>query len=45
MMYSRLINGCNKAGITLNRKELSELAIHDAEAFSKICESAKAALA
>ena len=44
MMYSRLINGCKKAGIVLNRKELSELAIHDPAAFSQVCESAKAAL-
>ena len=45
MLYSRLINGCKKAGIQLNRKELSELAIHDPAAFTKICDAAKAALA
>ncbi|MDP6928587.1 MAG: 50S ribosomal protein L20 [Planctomycetota bacterium] len=44
MRYSRFIDGCNKAGIALNRKELSELAIHDPATFSKICEQAKAAL-
>lgn len=45
MMYSRLINGLMKANITLNRKELSELAIHNPESFSKICETARAAIA
>jgi len=44
MLYSRLIAGCNKAGVRLNRKELSELAIHDPAAFSQVCETAKAAL-
>jgi large subunit ribosomal protein L20 len=41
--YSRFIDGCNKAGITLNRKVLSEIAIHDPTGFSKVVESAKAA--
>ena len=41
--YSRFIAGCNKAGITLNRKVLSEIAIHDPAGFSKVVESAKAA--
>lgn len=45
IQYSRLINGCLKAGVKLNRKELSELAIHDPAAFSKVCEVAKNALA
>ncbi|MEM7201724.1 MAG: 50S ribosomal protein L20 [Planctomycetota bacterium] len=45
MLYSRFIHGCQKAGITLNRKELSELAIHDPRAFDQVCEMAKAALA
>ena len=44
MLYSRFINGCDKAGIKLNRKELSELAIHDPAGFDKVCELAKAAL-
>ena len=43
--YSRFIDGCNKAGITINRKMLSEIAIHDAEGFSKIVEAAKAKVA
>ena len=45
ILYSRFINGCLKAGIKLNRKELSELAIHDPAAFGKVCDLAKAALA
>ena len=43
--YSRFIDGCNKAGITINRKMLSEIAIHDAEGFSKIVDAAKAKVA
>ena len=43
--YSRFIHGVQKAGIQLNRKELSELAIHNPEVFTQICEKAKAALA
>ena len=45
MLYSRFIHGVQRAGIRLNRKELSELAIHDPAAFARICERAKAALA
>ena len=41
--YSRLINGLKVAGIDINRKMLSELAIHDAAAFTALCEKAKAA--
>ena len=44
LLYSRFIHGLKKAGITLNRKELSELAIHDAAAFQLIVDRAKAAL-
>ena len=43
--YSTFINGLKKAGIELNRKMLSEMAIHDPDAFSAIVEKAKAALA
>ena len=42
--YSRLIEGLTKAGISVNRKMLSELAIHDAAAFTALCEKAKASL-
>ncbi len=42
--YSTFMNGVSKAGITLNRKMLSEIAIGDPAAFSAIVEQAKAAL-
>ena len=44
MNYSTLMNGLTRAGITLNRKMLSEIAIADKAAFAAICEQAKAAL-
>lgn len=44
MMYSQFINGLNKAGIEIDRKMLSELAINDEAAFAQIVEKAKAAL-
>ena len=43
--YSVLMNGLKKAGIEVNRKMLSELAINDAEAFTALVEEAKKALA
>ena len=43
MTYSTLMNGLNKAGIELNRKVLSEIAIHDAAAFTAIAKAAQAA--
>ena len=42
--YSQFMNGCKKAGITLTRKMLSEIAITDAAGFTAIVEKAKAAL-
>lgn len=42
--YSTFINGLKKAGITLNRKMLSEIAISDPAAFTALVEQAKAAL-
>ncbi len=45
MTYSRFINGLSKAGIMVDRKVLSDIAIHDAAAFATIAEKAKAALA
>jgi large subunit ribosomal protein L20 len=45
MTYSRFINGLNKAGIVLNRKQLSEIAIHDPKAFAALVEQAKSVLA
>src|SRR5690606_8972232 len=44
MSYSKFINGLKKANIEVNRKMLSEMAIHDAEGFSKLVEIAKAAI-
>ena len=44
MNYSTFMHGLKKAGIDMNRKMLSELAIHDAAAFTALCEKAKAAL-
>lgn len=40
--YSRFMEGVIKAGITLNRKMLSEIAIHDPEGFARIVGQAKA---
>ena len=42
--YSQLMNGLKKAGITLNRKMLAEIAVSDKEAFAEIVAKAKAAL-
>ncbi len=44
MNYSTFMNGLNKAGIELNRKMLSEIAIADPAAFTALTEKAKAAL-
>ena len=44
MNYSTLMNGLKKAGVEINRKSLSEMAINDAAAFTALCEKAKAAL-
>jgi len=45
LRYSTFIHGVQKAGIKLNRKELSELAILDPTVFEHICAQAKKALA
>lgn len=42
--YSQLINGLTKAGVEIDRKVLSEVAVVDAAAFAKIADTAKAAL-
>jgi large subunit ribosomal protein L20 len=42
--YSRLIDGLNKAGITINRKALAFLALEDPGAFKAVAVQAKAAL-
>ena len=40
--YSQLMNGLKKSGIEINRKMLSEMAIHDPASFTKLVEIAKA---
>ena len=42
--YSKFMNGVKKAGIEMNRKSLSELAINEPAAFAAVVEKAKAAL-
>jgi len=45
MSYSVFIDGLKRAGINLNRKQLSELAIHDPKAFETLVEEARTARA
>jgi len=45
MSYSRFMNGLLKAGITLDRKVLADIAVHDAAGFAALVEKAKGALA
>ena len=45
MSYSRLINGLSRASIEIDRKVLSDMAIFDKNAFNRIAEKAKQALA
>ena len=44
MNYSSFMNGLKKAGVELNRKMLSEMAIHDPASFNALVETAKKAL-
>ena len=44
MSYSRFINGLSKANIALDRKQLAEMAVHDAGGFAQLVEAAGAAL-
>ena len=44
LSYSKLMHGLKLANVTINRKMLSDIAIHDPEGFKTICETAKAAL-
>jgi large subunit ribosomal protein L20 len=43
MSYSTFVDGLKKAGIDLDRKQLSEIAIHDPAAFDKLVDEARAA--
>ena len=45
LSYSRMINGLLKSGITVDRKVLADIAVHDIKAFGALAEKAKAALA
>lgn len=45
LSYSRLMNGLKKASITVDRKVLADIAVHDIKAFGAIAEKAKASLA
>lgn len=45
LSYSRFMNGLKIAGIDINRKMLSEIAIYDPKAFSVLAETAKSKLA
>ncbi|MGA9341405.1 MAG: 50S ribosomal protein L20 [Rhodanobacteraceae bacterium] len=45
LSYSRLMNGLKKAGITVDRKILADIAVHDIKAFGALAEQAKSSLA
>lgn len=45
LSYNKLMFGLRLANIDINRKMLSELAIHEPKAFTKLCDSAKKAIA
>ncbi len=45
LSYSKFINGLLKAGITLDRKVLADIAVNDAAGFAALAEKAKGALA
>src|SRR5438046_5237956 len=45
LSYSRLMDGLHKAGVTIDRKILADLAVHDAVGFSRLAHIAKEALA
>lgn len=45
MSYSALMNGLKKCSIDMDRRVLSDIAVHDMASFAKIAEQAKAALA
>jgi large subunit ribosomal protein L20 len=43
LSYNQLVSGLKKAGVEVNRKVLADLAVRDADAFTKLAELAKAA--
>ena len=44
LSYSKLMNGLKLSGVQINRKMLSEMAIHDSAGFTSLCETAKKAI-
>jgi len=44
LSYSRMINGLKVAGIEVDRKVLADIAVHDAEGFAALADTAKASL-
>lgn len=44
LSYSRFMYGLKQAGVEVNRKMLSEIAIHDSQGFGKLVETAKSKL-
>jgi large subunit ribosomal protein L20 len=45
MNYSTFMNGLKKAGLDINRKVLADLAVHDADTFAQLVDTARKALA
>ena len=45
LSYSQFIHGLSKAGVSLDRKVMADLAVRDAAAFGSLAQTAKAALA
>ena len=45
LTYARFIDGLTKAGIEVDRKVISDIAIHEPQAFASLCDKAKEALA
>lgn len=45
LSYSRLISGLEKAGLDIDRKMLADIAVNDPQAFAKLAEQAKTAIA
>ncbi|MBI3898624.1 MAG: 50S ribosomal protein L20 [Gammaproteobacteria bacterium] len=45
LSYSRFMNGLKKAAITVDRKVLADIAVHDKQTFSALADKAKSALA
>ena len=45
LSYSRMMNGLKNAGVTVDRKVLADIAVHDIKAFGALADKAKASLA